>query len=545
MTRTGAICISLLIAYFGNAQLLVDVTQTPEDLVQNVLLGAGVTVSNVTFNGLPGNINSNIQIGYFNATTANVGIGEGVLLCSGDANMAVGPNDDGGSTLPAGGILGPGDPDLELLLNNLFPSNDAAVLEFDFVPAGDSISFNFVFGSEEYLEFVFSAYNDMFGFFLSGPGISGPFSGGAENIALIPGTTQPVSIDNVNDVVNPAFYVDNGDGFTSPFNTDPTYIQFDGFTTVLAARALVQCGETYHIKIAVADAGDEILDSGVFLEGGSFASAGLVNVNVNTVSASGTMVEGCTDAELVISRGDTTGDLTVDLTLSGTATNGVDYTLIPSPIVIPAGSSSVSFPLSAFQDNISDGPEEIIFTTTYVNACGDTAFSTATVTILEYDPIVVTGTPDQFLDCSLDSIPLSASASGGFGNLVYSWSTGVGGTSIFVPGLENGSYTVTVEDDCNMAETLVINVNAGCTITIPNVFTPNGDGSNDAFVIEGILGTSNTVRIWNRWGNIVYETTDYRNNWRGNDLPDGTYFYEVIINGEDRAYIGHVTLLNN
>jgi hypothetical protein len=245
----------------------------------------------------------------------------------------------------------PGDPDLDLI--STFATNDAAVLEFDFVPTGDSLSFNFVFASEEYLEWVGTPYNDVFGFFLSGPGISGPYSGNAANIALIPGTSLPVSIANVNNVNNSTYYVDNGDGFTPPYNTDPTYIQFDGFTTVLQANAIVQCGQVYHIKLAVGDASDHVLDSGVFLEANSFSS-NAIELEVVTASADGSITEGCTEAIVTISRPDISDSMDVSVQVSGSATNGVDYAAIPSTIVIPDGQDSVSFVLGAFDDGIAE-----------------------------------------------------------------------------------------------------------------------------------------------------------------------------------------------
>ena len=97
-----------------------------------------------------------------------------------------------------------------------------------------------------------SGYNDAFGFFLSGPGIAGPYANGAINIALVPGTSTPVTIDNVNSGSNSAYYQDNS---TNPFGTTTV---LDAFTTVLAAEAQIQCGQTYHIKIAIGDAGDVI-----------------------------------------------------------------------------------------------------------------------------------------------------------------------------------------------------------------------------------------------------------------------------------------------
>ena len=254
------------------AQLIVTnpMTQTPQDLVQNVLLGPGVTVSNITFNGGAGNIWSE-QAGFFDSNMANVGIPTGIILATGDVTQAAGPNATGSNSLGGGNLSSPGtcDADLQLLDPTATGFNDCAVLEFDFVPSGDSLKFNFVFASEEYLEFV-NSINDAFGFFISGPGFNGPYANNAENIALVPGTTTPITINTVNNLVNSAYYVDNGDGFTAPFNNDPFYIQFDGLTTVLTAEALVQCGQTYHIKIAIADANDTAWDSAVFLEAGSF-----------------------------------------------------------------------------------------------------------------------------------------------------------------------------------------------------------------------------------------------------------------------------------
>jgi hypothetical protein len=169
--------------------------------------------------------------------------------------VAIGPNNIGSQTT-GGGNFQVGDPDLQAI--STVAMNDAAILEFDFIPNGDSISFNYSFGSEEYNEYVCGTVNDAFGFFLSGPGISGPFSNGAINLANVPGTTIPVTINTVNNGTvgsagqignctqvspqwnqNTEFYVDNEN------NTTPTSTQLDGFTVVLQAAAQVQCGLTY------------------------------------------------------------------------------------------------------------------------------------------------------------------------------------------------------------------------------------------------------------------------------------------------------------
>ena len=537
--RNRTVLILALASATLRAQLVVDNTITVQQLVEDVLLGGGVTVSNVTFNGQPAS-QTNIQIGSFDGNACNVGLPQGITLSSGDIAVALGPNSESGATV--GNPAGPNDPDLDLASNST--TFDRAVLEFDFVPAGDSLRFNYVFGSEEYLEFVNAGFNDVFGFFLSGPGISGPYAGNAANIALVPGTSQPVSIDNVNNVANPGFYVDNGDGFTAPFNGDAQYIQFDGFTVPLTARALVQCGQSYHIKIAIADAGDPILDSSVFLEGGSFSSPNAVELELVTASADGTLTEGCSDATFTITRPGDQLDLEITVQVSGSASNGTDYTQIPTVITIPAGQNSVTYPVEAFEDNTAEGDEEILLTAIYVNACGDTSTSSASVIVREYVPIVI-ATQDLFLQCDVDSALVSAQASGGFGDLAYLWNFGDSVTAFWAPGLLNGSYTLAVTDDCEKVANASVTVNSGCEIGIPNVFSPNGDGENDRFTIEGILGTTNTVRVYNRWGQVVFEASNYKNTWAAGGISDGTYFYEVKVNSSPEPYTGHVTILSN
>ncbi|WP_298391692.1 choice-of-anchor L domain-containing protein, partial [Flavobacterium sp.] len=268
------ILLLFIFAFFNTAfaQLVVNnTTQTPAQLVQNVLLGGGITVSNITFNGTALNANTvRDQVGSFTGgNTTNIGINNGLILATGDAQIAVGPNDQSGATDATANPI-QGDADLAILASANI--RNKAVLEFDFVPVGQNLTFNFVFGSEEYLEFVNGGFNDVFGFFLSGPGITGTFTGGAANIALVPSTTIPISIDNVNDVLNPTYYVNNGAGVTPGINTT---IQYDGFTTVIAATATVQCGQTYHIKLAIANVGDNSLDSAVFLQAQSFNTAQL------------------------------------------------------------------------------------------------------------------------------------------------------------------------------------------------------------------------------------------------------------------------------
>jgi len=277
----------LFTAHFTTAQIVIQNTSTPEELVQNTLLGSGVQVFNVTFTGLPGTT-VNEQIGFFDGENCNVGIDYGVLLATGSVFGAQGPNDVGSSSL-GGGFFGQSDPDLVAIGSNA-TINDAAVLEFDFIPISDTILFDFVFASDEYLEFVNSSFNDVFGFFLSGPGISGPYSNNAINIALIPGTATPIAIDNVNADSNATYYVGNGDGFSAPYSTDPQYIQYDGFTVPITIIAQVTPGATHHMKIAIGDAGDTAFDSAVFLSGGTFMSPAETSTGLADPLAHGTAI---------------------------------------------------------------------------------------------------------------------------------------------------------------------------------------------------------------------------------------------------------------
>ena len=109
----------------------------------------------------------------------------------------------------------------------------------------------------------------------------------------------------------------------------------------------------------------------------------------------------------------------------------------------------------------------------------------------------------------------------------------------------NGTYTVTATDQCPEAVGMQVQVHAGCDIVIPNVISPNGDGHNDAWVINGLAKSGSAVKVFSRWGNMVYSSANYGNNWKAKDLPDGTYFYEVTDGRTGERLTGHLTILAN
>src|ERR1700678_3278375 len=264
---------------------LTDSTLTPAALAQS-LVGAGVAISNVKYTG------ALRAAGTFTSSSNVLGFTNGIVLSSGSARNVAGTNCENGMSVDNGE---PGDADLNTIVGEGSTTNDAAVLEFDFVPTSSTISFQYVFGSEEYPDFI-GSFNDVFGFFLTAPG------GAPVNLALIPGTDQAVSINNVNDgngpgvpAVNPQFYVNNQVQFAPPpAPLPPVDTELNGLTVVLGAQATVTPGLTYHIKLAVADAIDFALDSNVFVQAGSLSSA---NVTANPTSLSfGNQAQGTTTA---------------------------------------------------------------------------------------------------------------------------------------------------------------------------------------------------------------------------------------------------------
>jgi hypothetical protein len=249
-----ALAISMI--FSANAMALSVTTTSNGSILANTILGSGITIvpGSIGYNGAPA------ASGTFTGGIASgIGIESGIILTSGTASLAEGPNKSG----TAGEANGfPGDSSLNSLVPG-FSTQDASTLTFDFTTAGGDLFFKYVFASEEYNEFTNSPFNDVFGFFLDG-----------SNIALIPGTTTPVSINNVNggnplgtNASNPIFYRNNDLNNGGPFFN----VQYDGFTTVFTATRLGLGAGTHTIKLAIADAVDNILDSGVFIQGGTFS----------------------------------------------------------------------------------------------------------------------------------------------------------------------------------------------------------------------------------------------------------------------------------
>jgi Bacterial Ig-like domain (group 2)/Divergent InlB B-repeat domain/Cep192 domain 4 len=301
---------------------------TPMALAQS-LVGAGVTISNVTYTG------SARAAGNFTSATNILGFQSGVVLSTGSVRNVVGPNcvsgsapaeNDGAQTGISVDNVRPGDTDLATLAD-VDITNDAAVLEFDFVPTSPSVSFQYVFASDEYNEFV-GSINDVFGFFLTALP-----SGTPVNIALIPGTNLPVAINNVNSGTNPQFYINNE--FLP--SAAPLDTEMNGLTTTLTAQAQVTPGQTYHIKLAIADAEDNVYDSNVFIQAGSLTSA--VVTAFPATLAFGGQAQGTTSSPLPVTVTNV-GTATVTITNIVASTNYTEANACPATLVAGTGTGS-------------------------------------------------------------------------------------------------------------------------------------------------------------------------------------------------------------
>lgn len=244
--------------------IAVNDTYTAQQLVENVFASSGCAqVSNIQVNGE--NIGGNLSYGYFERGTSTFPFANGILLSTGKAVSAVGPNID--AVLSEGSTAWTGDSDLEQALG-VSNTINATTLEFDFIPLTNKISFDYIFASEQYLRNPSASqcgYTDGFAFLLKETGASN-----YQNIALVPGTTTPVSVNTIRGggTICPAVNAQYFDAF-NPVEY-PT--RFNGQTKILKAQADVIIGQSYHIKLVIADQGNNLYDSGIFLGGGTFQS---------------------------------------------------------------------------------------------------------------------------------------------------------------------------------------------------------------------------------------------------------------------------------
>lgn len=390
----------------------------PAAVLASKLAGGGITISSPVLTCPV------LAHGTFTSVATPIIIDSGVVLTTGRAINTAGLE----TFLASINNGAPGDPALTTLAGTT--TFDACSLEFDFVPKGDTVSFNYQFGSEEYINSTCGQYNDAFAFFISGPGIIG-----ADNMALVPGTNIPVTVNSINSGVPgppgwPGFCnivnctsMGPGSPFTTYFvnNTGGTQITYRGYTTKLKAQHWVTPCSTYHLKMSVADAANGLYDSGVFIEAGSlstntylFKRNDSIGHTINGIPNA--IVRGCSpDTMIVLSDLVATSPQKVYFTYTGTAVHGVDFTA-PDSATIATGDTSVAILISGIPSSVV-GTKTITIYLSSAFSCGNT--DTISLNLLDA-PTASIITPDTTI-CLGHTIQLHAAGSVG---LVYNWSPG-------------------------------------------------------------------------------------------------------------------------
>ncbi|WP_273289547.1 choice-of-anchor L domain-containing protein, partial [Winogradskyella sp.] len=352
-------------------------TFTPEELIEDVLVNSPcATVSNIiSSTGVDFNPAEPNGIGYFFSNGIDFPFEDGILLTSGNASRARGPNNN---FLGDGTNAWPGDADLNAQIAGV-DSHNATFIQFDFTPLADNISFDFIMASEEYDMGGFECqFSDAFAFLLTDS------SGVTTNLAVLPGTTTPILVTNIHPdngtcgAANPQFF-----GEYIPNNGPP--ISFDGRTTVFTAQSAVTPGENYTIKLVVADDRDNIYDTGVFLKAGSFdlggdlgeditieagtAECGGSSITLDTSVTTATHTWYLDGVEIAGETGPTidvseTGTYSVDIIFTGVcqASDSIFVEFKPNPEVNPAQNLSICETDGTAEFNLSDNDDDILGT---------------------------------------------------------------------------------------------------------------------------------------------------------------------------------------
>ncbi|MFM2285418.1 MAG: hypothetical protein RLZZ543_915 [Bacteroidota bacterium] len=505
----------------SKAQFTVDTNQTPVQYINN-LVGLGVSFGNIQYQG------DGQAIGFFSGASSQLGFNSGIILSTGNASAA----DDLSSNFASSSYFNTGLTNLPELAPFVpgctGTTNDGSILQFDFVPQSTPVSFRYIFASEEYNEYVCSQFNDAFAFLISGPGIVGE-----QNLAVVPGSGDPITINTINNgtvggsgtAANDPCVLGNAQYFNS---SPPSNIVYDGYTEVMTAVADVIPCQTYTLRLLLADGCDNGFDSAVFLEANSFGAAPIA-ISQNTLNGDSTTFEGCAPATLVFSRQNPDPfDYIFPFTLTGTAVNGVDYAPIPPQITIPAGQTSVSLPITAIQDGIVEGMETIELN--YQTICG---LISTIVYITEKPAVIVTPDPAPSLCGGQGPVNVSGSATGGVAPFTYSWSGGLGtGTSISVNPLITTTYTLTATDFCGTSSSVPITVPVGITPATPTISPYTAICEGDQLDLVASTTTAGATLVWTG-PNSYYAQTNTVSIPNATVVNSGVYSVFATLNGCD------------
>ncbi|MFT6716774.1 MAG: gliding motility-associated-like protein [Saprospiraceae bacterium] len=492
----------MLLSSVAWGQLVTNNSKSAITLVKDVLTGEGVEISNVTY------IGSAKAIGEFFGASSNIGLDHGIIMSTGTVLNEV--NSLGFQKGPIGPNNNPnaktdfklaGDADVELIVGKT--THDAAVLEFDFIPDGDTVKFRYVFASEEYPSQIASGANDFFAFFISGVGISGK-----ENIALLPGTSTAVSIETVNAGVNASYYIANGNGLSGNELANGSVVNYNAFTTVLTAVSKVVPCQTYHLKIVITDVLDGIFDSGVFLDASSLNSVPIFEIdqqaNFSPTGNDKELFENCShNGELVITRENKLFQtLSIDYTVSGSAVNGVDYELLATNVTFAIGETSKTIEIKPLTDLTVEGIETVVLKFDNPDKC-DVSVDSLTFTYQIMDrPTMsfVSGSVNG--TCAGEDVQVSANVSGGVPGYTYKWlpsGTEISET-VTVNLIVTSTFLYEATDLCG--QTITGDVTVNMPLYTPLVAIPMNDttikcrGAQVAFIAGATGGAGDYTYKW-------------------------------------------------
>lgn len=346
-----------------------DNTNPVSDSLVVPLAGFGISISNVQTNMRP----NNRALASFRSLSPDFPIAKGLMMCTGVADTIAGQNSNQIISVPIPAQdtidgLSEGRQMLNILLANrststLVRATDVATIRFDLVPAADSLRFRYIFSSEEYPNFVCSNFNDVFGFFIQGPGIEGdsmflgtPFEG-YRNLAIIPGTDLPVSINTVNSgepgTGNPSNCTFTTQGISQFVRNhipgDPYYnlIRLNGLTKLMEARTKVVSCETYRMILVISDVQDRSYDSNVFLERGSLQSGEYFKASLVASTPLEDTITACQPGRVVFQRCQANSGerWVIPFLTSGSAQPGIDFLRrLPDGSLVQIGDSIVLEP---------------------------------------------------------------------------------------------------------------------------------------------------------------------------------------------------------
>lgn len=328
----------------------------------------------------------------------------------------------------------------------------------------------------------------MFGFFVSGPGINGPFTDGAINVARIPDSEDFVSINNVNHEKNENYYVKNElrddiDNCNLVFNPSHLFtIEYDGFTVPLVARIQVTPCETYHIRLVVGDVGDDKLDSAVFLRAKSFDLGQLATVKAVLPNQTDSVAyENCLDGQFVFTRPEGSFnlrplDLDFEIDESSTALEGIDFSSIPRTVTIPEGLDTVVLSIPTLEDQQAESLESLTLNLNFTLTCDCQEGSSATLNFVDAKPPTLLNEP--IFACAGQSFSIVPQVQDGVPPFSYLWDNNSTDISLQTSIQAPAYFGLTISDFCNNQTSDSVQVN------IQEV--PTGVLSGDIDYCEGI-----------------------------------------------------------